>query len=164
MDKGKKGSKKKTITINKNFANKLGGKNYFIESRFCGRFLDCDSTGEVFLNDENIYRNNNQKWGFNITNTPGVYLLKNVQSELYLTTSEKGDLFAAKLDEESTFQKWAIMQTSEDKHFILLSLSNDLVLFTTVMNEVIMSTLDKTMYEDCSTEVIFKIYPLKPKK
>jgi hypothetical protein len=156
-------NKKKSITIKTN-ANKLGGKNYFITNKLtCGMYLDTNSYGNLFYSDDSENRNNYRKWLLSNTEMLGVYTIKNIQTELYLTSTENGDLYTSKEDPNSSFQQWQVLSTSESL-YLLQNLHNSMVLSSTKTNQPMMVALDKKYYDECPASVLIDLFSFKPKK
>ncbi len=165
MDKGKKGGKVKTITITKTpLATKLGGKNYYVVNRFCGRYLDNNGSGNLFYNDESTERDPYQKWNFAATDTPGVYNIKSIKTELYLTSNEIGDLNVSTIQTESSYQKWIIMSSSETECYVIINSANGFVLTCNKMDNLLMKIIEDNQYQDCQINILFKIFQYKSKK
>jgi hypothetical protein len=165
MDKGKKGGKVKTITITKTpLATKLGGKNYYVVNRFCGRYLDNNASGNLFYNDESSERDQYQKWNFSSTDCPGVYNIKSIKTELYLSSNEIGDLNVSPAELESSYQKWIIMSTSEPECYVIMNSGNGFVLTCNKMDNLLMNILQESQYQDSQVNLLFKIFQYKAKK
>lgn len=161
MDKKK--SKKKTIKLNKTpLATKLGGKSYYMDNKFCTQRLDSNFFGEVFLN-QFLVRNFYQKWEYIVTDTPGIYYLKNVITGLFLTSNQIGDLYTT-IFEGTAYQKWKIMATSEKEIYVFINYGNEFVLDCNVMNMIYLNKLSSEQYEDAKTNILYFIYQNLPKK
>jgi hypothetical protein len=164
MDKGGKG-KKKLITITKtSLANKLGAKTFYIKSKFSSLYLDGNHTGDSFLTEEKIERDVFTKWIFQASDSQGVYLLKNLKTELYLTTNEEGDTYNSFLDEDSTYQKWMVMSTSESEIYVIVNMGNNLCLNCSKSNNIGLISLKTSQYEDASNDILFRVFQFKAKK
>jgi hypothetical protein len=162
MDKGK--NKKKLTEINKTFYYKLGGKNYYITNKYSGGlYMDSNTSGNLFFGEDNEFRNLSRKWVFINTDTPGNYYIKNLSSDLFLTSTENGDLFTTKEDKDSSFQRWGVFNTS-DNLYVIQSICNQFVLSCTKRNQMLIIKLDPKYLTDCPTKILFDIFSFKPKK
>jgi hypothetical protein len=168
MDKGKKGGKGgkiKSITLNKTpLATKLGGKNLYIVSRYCGRYTDTNNAGNVFFNEESSERDKYQKWNLIATETPGVYSIRGINTDMYLTSNERGDINTRFLDNETNYQKWSIMTCSEAECYVITNYGNNYILSCNKMDQILMNNLEDSYFEDCPTNILFRMFQYKPKK
>lgn len=164
MDKGGKG-KKKSITITKTpYASKLVGKNFYIRSKSSLLYLDCNFTGDALISEERQDRELFTKWFFQGTDTPGIYFLKNMKTELYLTSNEYGDIYNTSFDEQSGCQKWIVLSSSEAESYIIINNGNSFCLICDNLNRLTISKIIESKYEEASDDILFKIFQFKGKK
>ena len=164
MDKAGKG-KKKSTTITKNpYYNRLGGKTFYIKSKFCSLYLDSNNVGDALISEEKAEREIYTKWVFQASDTPGVYTIKNLKTELYISTSDIGELYQTFLDEESCYQKWIVLASSEAENYVIINLGNSFCLSCDKFNKLILTILKEEDYEESPNNILFRIFQLKNKK
>lgn len=118
--KGKKGKKEeKEITISEKKQNKMEGKTYYLRSTFNSSYLDCDNIGDVYFSLSDPC-----KWEFIKTDLPGTYFMKHVNTQLFLTSNERGDIFTT-VELNNSFQKWSVFSAGPE-NFAYQNLSNEL--------------------------------------
>ena len=84
----KKTSKnKKEILIEKTKSNRMDSKTYYMRNTFTSCYLDCNNVGNVYFS-----LNEPCKWEFKKTETQGAYVIRHINTNLYLTSDDHGDL------------------------------------------------------------------------
>ena len=137
----KKNSKKKETEISTSTSNRMGGKTYYVRNTFTSCYLDCNNVGNVYFS-----LNDPCKWEFIGTETTGAYYLKHVNTQLYLTSDEHGDLFTT-VGLNSTLQKWLIHTTSINETYAIKNLSNNLYILVNNTNDIYLYELNDTNKE-----------------
>lgn len=139
MDKKKAGAKVEVPIDLTKTQNNLNDKSMFIKSAIFGEyFFDSNFTGNVFIDKMN--RGGYQKWEFVNAGSPGVYYIRNAQTQFVLSSNAKGDIFTDLLQNAST-QQWIIIPYLENaiiRNFsneFVLELSSRLLLYTTNIDE-----------------------------
>ena len=132
-----KKSKVKEVTIETTKSNRMDGKTYYMRNTFTSCYLDCNNVGNVYFS-----LNEPCKWEFIKTETVGAYYIKHVNTQLYLTSDEHGDLFTT-VSLNSTLQKWNVYKTSTPDVYAYQNLSNGLYIFVNNTNEMFLYLLEQ---------------------
>ena len=114
---------KKEVLIEKTKSNRMDNKTHYMRNTFNSSYLDCNNVGNVYFS-----LNEPCKWEFKKTETPGAYFIKHINTNLFLTSDEHGDLFTT-VSLDSTLQKWNVYNTSSPDVYAYQNLSNNLYLF-----------------------------------
>ena len=83
-----KKTNKKEVLIEKTKSNRMDSKTYYIRNTFTSCYLDCNNVGNVYFSLTEPC-----KWEFKKTETPGAYFIRHINTNLFLTSDEHGDLF-----------------------------------------------------------------------
>jgi len=81
-----------------------------------------------------------QKWEFVGTDTPGVYYIRNAQTQFVLSSNSKGDIFTDILTYAST-QQWIVYPHTENS--VIRNFSNEFVLDTGKMMSIFSTVFDE---------------------
>jgi hypothetical protein len=153
-----KGIKITPISDTKN--TRLDSKKCFLQSTFNSCYLDCNNVGDVYFSLDNP-----TKWEFKKTDIPGAYTLKNINTDLYLTSNEIGDLFAT-VELNNSFQKWNVFNTGDkndkEEKYAYANLSNDLYFNISNQDEIYLNP--KSENDENNQRCIFKTFQNFPKK
>lgn len=152
--------KQKTIELIKDKSEKitpkkLPSKTNFIFNQVESSFIDTNSSGDLFLNTTNTQRSF-LKWDF-LSQTSGVYLIKNTSSELYLTSSSSTDVICLPYISNCPNQKWVLYETTEKECFIIQSYADKLEV--DVLNGKVFIMNETSLVNDVSKTRLFKIFP-----
>ena len=104
--------KGKVIQVEETKNNKMDMKKCYMRSLFNFCFLETNNVGDVYFSTTE-----QNKWEFKKTDIPGAYTIKHINTNLFLTSNEKGDIFAT-VDLNSSFQKWFVFNNYENEPFI----------------------------------------------
>ncbi len=152
----KKTSKnKKEILIEKTKSNRMDSKTYYMRNTFTSCYLDCNNVGNVYFS-----LNEPCKWEFKKTETQGAYVIRHINTNLYLTSDEHGDLFTT-VSLNSTLQKWNVFNTSSPDIYAYQNLSNGLYIFVSKANELFMYELDQAPDKQTGLFYTFQRFPKK---
>ena len=113
-----KKTNKKEVLIEKTKSNRMDSKTYYMRNTFTSCYLDCNNVGNVYFS-----LNEPCKWEFKKTETPGAYFIRHINTSLFLTSDEHGDLFTT-VSLDSTLQKWNVFNTSSPEVYAYQNLSN----------------------------------------
>ena len=153
-----KGKKNPKIQETKN--TRLDSRKCYIQSTFNSCFLDCNNVGDVYFSLENP-----SKWEFSKTDIPGAYTLKNINTNLYLTSNQIGDLFVT-VELNNSYQKWNVFNTGDkndkEENYAYSNLSNDLFFYVSDHDEIYLYPKDTN--EENNFRCIFKTFQNFPKK
>ena len=119
----------------------MGGKKNYMRIYVSSQYLDCNTIGDIYMSI-----NTTNKWDFQKTDLDGAYTIKHINTGLYLTSNEKGELFGA-INLDSTYQKWYLYKTKTDNLYAYQNASNNLYIFSDLRGKIY---LDE---EEPSTEV-----------
>jgi hypothetical protein len=72
----------------------------------------------------------------------GAYTIKSLNTNLFLTTNEKGEIFTT-YDLESSYQKWYVYNTDTKEIYLYKSVANDLIIKVSPMDEVYLDEKDE---------------------
>ena len=150
-----KKSKVKEVEITTNKSNRMDGKTYYMRNTFTSCYLDCNNVGNVYFSLIEPC-----KWEFIKTETPGAYYLKHVNTQLYLTSDEHGELFTT-VSLNSTLQKWNVYTTSTPDTYAYQNLSNGLYILVNNMNEIFLYYLDNSINKQSGLFYTFQRFPKK---
>ena len=125
-----KKSNKKEIVLGNTKVKGMDGKTYYIKNTANSYFLDCNNVGNVYFNKDPC------KWEFIKTETIGTYFIKHVNTGLYRTSDEHGEIFTTVLL-NSTLQKWNIFSTpSVPETYNYQNMSNELYILVSKTEDV----------------------------
>ena len=150
-----KKTKKKEVKIETTKSNRMEGKTYYMRNTFTSCYLDCNNVGNVYFS-----LNEPCKWEFIKTETPGAYYIKHINTQLYLTSDEHGDLFTT-ISLNSTLQKWCVYVTSTPDVFAYQNLSNGFYIFVNNKNELFMYDMEHAPNNQSGLFFTFQRFPKK---
>ena len=150
-----KKSNKKEVTIEKTKSNRMDKKTFYMRNTFNSSYLDCNNVGNVYFS-----LNEPCKWEFIKTETVGAYYIKHVNTQLYLTSDEHGDLFTT-VSLNSTLQKWNVYKTSTPDVYAYQNLSNGLYIFVNNTNEMFLYLLEQAPNKQSGLFYTFQRFPKK---
>ena len=75
------------------------------------------------------------------TDIPGAYTIKHINTNLFLTSNEKGDIFAT-VDLNSSFQKWFVFNSSEAETYAYQNVSNGLYFNVSLRDEIYLDQIN----------------------
>ena len=150
-----KKSAKKEVTIEKTKSNRMDSKTYYMRNTFTSSYLDCNNVGNVYFS-----LNEPCKWEFKKTETPGAYFIRHINTNLFLTSDEHGDLFTT-ISLNSTLQKWNVFNTSSPEVYAYQNLSNGLYLLVNNTNEVFLYELELAPNKQSGLFYTFQRFPKK---
>ena len=135
---GTKSKKKvKIINIDNSTANKLDLKKMYMRSSFNSCYLDNNNVGDVYFSLDNP-----NKWEFKATDMIGAYTIKSLNTNLLLTTNEKGEIFTT-YDLDSSYQKWYVYNTDTKEIYLFKSVANDLIIKVSPLDEIYLDEQDE---------------------
>ena len=150
-----KKSKVKEVTIETTKSNRMDGKTYYMRNTFTSCYLDCNNVGNVYFS-----LNEPCKWEFIKTETQGAYFIKHVNTQLYLTSDEHGDLFTT-ISLNSTLQKWNVFNTSSPEVYAYQNLSNELYILVNNTNDIFLYDLSLASNKQSGLFYTFQRFPKK---
>ena len=151
---------KKEIALGTTKARNLDGKTFFIKNTASFYFLDCNNIGNVYFVEKKPNDPSPNKWEFIKTESVGTYYIKHVNTQLYLTSDEHGDIFTT-IPLNSTLQKWNIYSTSVAETYNVQNMSNELYLLESKTDDVYLYMIDDDKKKDFAFFHIFQRFPKK---
>ena len=128
--------KGKVITIEETKANKMDMKKCYMRNIFNFCFLETNNVGVVYFSTTE-----QNKWEFKKIDIPGAYTIKHINTNLLLTSNEKGDIFST-IDLNSSFQKWFVFNSSEAETYAYQNVSNGLYFNVSLRDEIYLDQIN----------------------
>ena len=150
-----KKTNKKEVLIEKTKSNRMDSKTYYMRNTFTSCYLDCNNVGNVYFS-----LNEPCKWEFKKTETPGAYFIRHINTNLFLTSDEHGDLFTT-VSLDSTLQKWNVFNTSSPEVYAYQNLSNGLYILVNNTNELFLYDLEHAPNKQSGLFYTFQRFPKK---
>jgi len=148
MPKKKKGTKSsgttkskkkvKIIAIVNTTANKLDSKKMYMRSSFNSCYLDNNNVGDVYFSLDNP-----NKWEYKGTDMIGAYTIKSLNTNLFLTTNERGEIFTTYDLNSSSYQKWYVINTDTKDVYLYKNFANDLIVKVSPLDEIYLDEKDE---------------------
>lgn len=136
---------------------KLSSKTNFIINQLESSFIDTNSSGDLFLTaTTSVPQISFLKWDF-LSQSSGVYLIKNTFSELFLTSSSSTDVVCLPFISNCPNQKWVLYETTEKECFLIQSYADKLEV--DVLNGKVFFMNETSLVNDVSKSRLFKIFP-----
>ena len=146
---------KKEVLIEKTKSNRMDKKTFYMRNTFNSSYLDCNNVGNVYFS-----LNDPCKWEFIKTETPGAYFIKHVNTQLYLTSDEHGELFTT-VSLNSTLQKWNVFNTSSPDVYAYQNLSNELYILVNNTDDIFLYDLEHAPNKQSGLFYTFQRFPKK---
>ena len=153
MSKNVKSIEVKPNKLNKYVSKTNFNKTNFILSFLAYKFLDTNSEGYVFLEEQE--RDLYQKWEFIKASDKGFYNIRNCLTLKYLTSNENSEIFVCD-ENTSLYSMWAIYETSEKEMYIIVNNNNSLLQLNITDTLYLNENLD---FKRIDKKALFKIFP-----
>ena len=128
--------KGKVIKIDETKNNKMDMKKCYMRSVFNFCFLETNNVGDIYFSTTE-----QNKWEFKKTDIQGAYTIKHINTNLFLTSNEKGDIFST-IDLNSSFQKWFVFNSSEAETYAYQNVSNGLYFNVSLRDEIYLDQIN----------------------